>query len=39
MANPTVEIRGNDATSDGDVAKVDMKLEMVREQAGEKLQQ
>jgi hypothetical protein len=29
MANPTIEIRSNDATSDASVAKVDMKLEVV----------
>jgi catechol 2,3-dioxygenase-like lactoylglutathione lyase family enzyme len=29
MANPTIEIRSNDATSDANVAKVDMKLEVV----------
>jgi hypothetical protein len=29
MANPTIEIRRNDATSDASVARVDMKLEVV----------
>ena len=29
MANPTIEIRRNDATSDASVARVDMRLEMV----------
>ena len=29
MAHPTIEIRSNDATSDANVAKVDMKLEVV----------
>ncbi len=29
MANPTMEIRSNDATSDANVAKLDMKLEVV----------
>ena len=29
MANPTIEIRSNDATSDASAAKVDMKFELV----------
>jgi len=29
MANPTIEIRRDDATSDASVARVDMKFEVV----------